>query len=83
MKRTKRELDKLVKNINDDLRMGVVCDRINRCVGWEKSMPQIIDAQRLLFITKGIDYTGDKFKVCPWCGKKITWSTNSALASKI
>ncbi len=76
MKRTKENLDKFMKAVRDNLRGGVVCDSINRCEGWEKSFEQIINAQKLLFITKDMEYTGEKFKFCPWCAKEIKWDIN-------
>jgi len=51
---------------------GMVCDRTNRCAGWEKSITQIKLFQEFLeSINQRVEYTGNKFKFCPWCGKEI------------
>ena len=41
------------------------------CDGWRKSMNEITNGQTILALIKGIKYTGDPFKFCPWCGKAI------------
>lgn len=46
---------------------NVKCD----CEGWLKSAEQIFNAQAALTFRVGIQYTGDIFKYCPWCGKDI------------
>lgn len=53
----------------------IKCD----CDDFKNSMPQIIDGQRLLFVTKGIEYTGKKIRFCPWCGKGIKMENNKSL----
>lgn len=53
---------------------GFVCDSIARCAGWKKSMAQINLFQEFLAsINQRAEYTGSKFKFCPWCGKEIKW----------
>jgi len=41
------------------------------CKGWQKSADQIFSVQVLVALTKGMLYTGDQFKFCPWCGKDL------------
>jgi hypothetical protein len=40
------------------------------CKGWVKSMGQLIHAQDLAR-NHGVEYTGDTFRFCPWCGKNF------------
>ena len=56
--------------------MPYVCDKINRCPGWEKSMPEI-DAAGDLARAHGNKYAGDAFRFCPWCGKERWWNQES------
>jgi len=37
------------------------------CDDWKKSMPQVIEAQRMIFVRHGVRYTGSKMRFCPWC----------------
>ena len=73
---TEESLDATIKAVKDNPTSGPVCDSVNRCEGWEKGMPQIEDA-KLLAWTYGRGYTGNPFKWCPWCGRKITWRESS------
>lgn len=57
----------------------IVCDRILRCAGWERSAKQIFDAQKIIAANHRIEYTGDIFKYCPWCGKEIFWTKTKSL----
>jgi hypothetical protein len=41
------------------------------CKGWKKSANQIFSVQAIVALTKGMHYTGDTFKFCPWCGKNL------------
>ena len=41
------------------------------CKGWKKSAEQIFALQATSAITRGVYYTGDKFKFCPWCGADL------------
>lgn len=40
------------------------------CDSWDKSANQIFDAQAFVE-SRGIVYTGDVFRYCPWCGVKF------------
>jgi len=51
--------------------MGAYSKETCSCNDYQEGMIQIIDAQRLLFVTKGMQYTGKKINFCPWCGKKL------------
>ena len=54
--------------------VGFVCDSAARCAGWIKSMSQIkLFEEFLESINQRVEYTGNKFKFCPWCGKTIFW----------
>lgn len=50
----------------------VVCDSVLRCKGWEKNSPKITAAQEMA-ANHGMEYDGDVYKFCPWCGKERTW----------
>jgi len=39
------------------------------CPGWTQSMTQI-DGAQMFCATRGMKYTGDVFKYCPWCGAR-------------
>ena len=41
------------------------------CKGWKKSAEQIFALQATAAITRGVHYTGNRFKFCPWCGAKF------------
>ena len=41
------------------------------CEGWLKSADQIFQAQMDVTMRIGIQYTGDIFKYCPWCGIEL------------
>lgn len=47
-----------------------VCEH---CEEYDRSMEQIIGAQMLASI-HGMDYTGEVFIFCPFCGNKLTVS---------
>ena len=40
------------------------------CTEWRNSFPQIINAQKIVALHGG-EYTGTRFKFCPWCGSYI------------
>ncbi len=42
-----------------------------QCRDYKKSMPQIIDPQRIAFVRHKIKYTGKAIIYCPWCGNKL------------
>jgi len=52
-----------------------ISDNIKRfchCKDWAKGMPQIVDAQTMSDKHGlGVKYVGEKFKYCPWCGRKL------------
>lgn len=45
-----------------------VCEN---CEEYDKSMEQIIGAQMLASV-HGMDYTGERFAFCPFCGTKLS-----------
>ena len=55
------DLMAILESQNERLR---TCD----CVGWQKSYPSI-DKLMVMGWTHGMNYTGDTFRFCPWCGK--------------
>ena len=44
-------------------------DRCN-CKAWKENIPKIQGASVMMW-NHGMEYTGDIFQYCPWCGKKL------------
>jgi len=40
------------------------------CAEWAKSMPQI-RAATVLAWNHGVEYNGEQFRYCPWCGASL------------
>lgn len=48
------------------------------CDDWKRGMVQIVGAQQLVHIHGG-EYTGRRFRYCPWCGSKLSDPVAEAL----
>ena len=44
----------------------VECD----CDDWKRGMPEI-EAAQFLATNHGSPYTGEVFRFCPWCGRRL------------
>lgn len=51
----------------EDIGEEVFCD----CKKYQESARQIYEAQIRDTVKTGLQYTGDKFVFCPWCGRKL------------
>lgn len=40
-----------------------------KCDGWQKNIDHIMNAEVHMNLSHNIEYTGDSFKFCPWCGE--------------
>lgn len=42
-----------------------------KCEGWQNNIDHIMNAEVHMNLSHGIEYTGDSFKFCPWCGEPL------------
>jgi hypothetical protein len=75
MRRTKEQLKRLVELVRQANTEGWVCDSVQGCDSWQNSYQQIEDGLNFFeYQTDYNKYRGDRFKVCPWCGKELNWN---------
>ena len=70
MDKTER-MNKLIELIRKEATSGLVCDSLGKCKDWEEAMPQIANAFVVSCVHHSPQYTGKKFRFCPWCGNPI------------
>ena len=53
-----------------------------KCESWKKSMKYITGAETLAY-HHGWKYEGDRFRFCPWCGKKVKNDTDEKVSRMV